>query len=318
MLYSRLGQSGLIVSRLAFGAMTFAKGQADTPTLYKVGAALADELVGVALEAGVNFFDTADAYADGQSEELLGAALKGRRNEAIIATKVGFRSGAALTQSGLSRRHILWSVDQSLQRLGTDWIDAYIVHREDPFAPLEETLEVLDAIVRAGKVRYIGFSNWSAWKAATALEMQKAHGWARFTHGQFNYSLLGRDIERDVIPMLGQHGLGLTVWSPLAAGFLSGKYTSDTPPAADTRLSGFDVLPTNKELGFAVVDALRGIAQAHGASVPQVALAWLLAKPAVSSILIGSAKRAQLDDNLKAASLTLSPDLPPERSLILM
>lgn len=305
MQYTTLGRSGLVVSRLAFGAMTFSGGNKDIATLYKVGANQANELVSQALAAGVNFFDTADAYAGGESEVLLGQALKARRSEAVVATKVGFRSGDPLTQSGLSRRHILWSVDQSLKRLGTDWIDVYIVHREDPHTPLEETLRALDDVVRAGKVRYLGFSNWSAWKAAAALEMQATNGLAPFTHGQLNYSLLGRDVERDVIPMLKHYGLGLTVWSPLAAGFLSGKYTPEALASADNRLSGFDVLPTNKELGFKVVEQMRAIAERCGASVAQVAIAWLLSKQAVSSVLLGSSKSSQLQDNLKAADLQL-------------
>ena len=221
MQYATLGNTGLVVSRLAFGAMTFTSGNQDYASIYKVGAPAANELVSRSLDAGVNFFDTADAYADGQSETLLGQALKSRRNDVVIATKVGMRSGTAVTQSGLSRRHILWSVDESLQRLGTDWIDVYIAHREDPFTPLEETLAAFDAVVRSGKVRYIGFSNWSAWKVAAALEIQKANQLAPFTHGQMHYSLLGRDVERDVIPMMRRCGLGMTIWSPLASGFLS-------------------------------------------------------------------------------------------------
>ncbi|CCM76909.1 aldo/keto reductase [Rhizobium mesoamericanum] len=278
MQYANLGQTGLVVSRLAFGAMTFSSGNKDIASVYKVGANDADELVGAALDAGVNLFDTADAYAGGQSEELLGAALKARRSEAVITTKVGFRSGAPITQAGLSRRHIMWSVDQSLKRLGTDWIDVYVVHKEDPFTQLDETLQALDDIVRAGKVRYLGFSNWSAWKVASALELQKANGWAKFTHGQVNYSLLGRDVERDIIPMMKHFGLGMTVWSPLAAGFLSGKYTRESLQDSDNRLSGFDILPTNKELGFKLVEDMRMIADRHAASVAQVAIAWLLSK----------------------------------------
>jgi aryl-alcohol dehydrogenase-like predicted oxidoreductase len=202
MRYAPLGHTGLLVSRLAFGAMTFTAGNKDIASIYKVGAKLAEELVGAALDAGVNLFDTADAYANGESEALLGAALKPHRERVVLATKVGFRTGTALTQSGLSRRHILWSAEQSLRRLGTDWIDVYIAHREDPYTPLEETLQALDALVRCGKVRYLGFSNWSAWKVAAALEIQKARGLAPFSHGQMHYSLLGRDVERDVIPMM--------------------------------------------------------------------------------------------------------------------
>jgi aryl-alcohol dehydrogenase-like predicted oxidoreductase len=306
MQYARLGNSGLIVSRVAFGAMTFTAGNKEIGSVYKVGAQLAGELVGRALGAGVNFFDTADAYAGGESESMLGAALKPHRANVVLATKVGFRSGGALTQSGLSRRHILWSVDQSLRRLGTDWIDVYIAHREDPHTPLEETLVALDALVQAGKVRYLGFSNWSAWKVAAALEIQRAAGLAAFTHGQMHYSLLGRDVERDVIPMMRRYGLGLTVWSPLASGFLSGKYTRETLSAPDNRYSGFDLLPFDKEHGFRLVERMRAMAAAHGASVAQVALAWLLKRDVVSSVLIGASKLGQLEDNLRSAQLALS------------
>ena len=306
MQYALLGNTGLTVSRLAFGAMTFTAGNKALGTIYKVGAELAGELVGRALDAGINFFDTADGYAGGESEALLGAALRPRRDEVVIATKVGFRTGPALTRAGLSRRHILWSVDQSLKRLGTDWIDVYIAHREDPYTPLEETLAALDAVVRAGKVRYLGFSNWSAWKAAAALEVQKANGLAPFTHGQMYYSLVGRDVERDIIPMMRRYGLGLTVWSPLASGFLSGKYTRQTLSDPNNRLSGFDILPFDKEEGFKLVERMRGIASAHGASVAQIAIAWLLARQAVSSVIIGSTRLSQLEDNLEAAAVTLT------------
>lgn len=306
MLYRNLGNTGLVVSRFAFGAMTFTAGNKDLGSVYKVGATLADELVGRAREVGVNFFDTADGYAGGESETLLGRALKPYRSEVVIATKVGFRVGPALTQAGLSRRHILWSVDQSLRRLGTDWIDLYIAHKEDPFTPFEETLAAFDAVVRAGKVRYLGFSNWSAWKVAAALELQRANGWAPFTHGQMHYSLLGRDIERDVIPMMHRYGLGLTVWSPLSGGFLSGKYTRESLSDPNSRFSGFDLLPFDKEQGFTLVERMRGVAAAHGASVAQIALAWLLAKPAVTSVILGATKRSQLDDNLGAVGVALT------------
>jgi len=306
MQFATLGNTGLVVSRLAFGAMTFTSGNQDFASVYKVGAQLANELVGRSLDAGVNFFDTADAYAGGQSEVLLGHALKSRRNDVVIATKVGMRSGTAVTQSGLSRRHILATVDASLQRLGTDWIDVYIAHREDPFTPLEETLAAFDAVVRSGKVRYLGFSNWSAWKVAAALEIQKANGFAPFTHGQMHYSLLGRDVERDVIPMMRRYGLGLMVWSPLSSGFLSGKYTRATLSDPNNRFSGFDLLPFDKEHGFELVERLRKIAAEHDASVAQTALAWLLAKHDVTSVLVGASKLNQLDDNLGAASITLT------------
>lgn len=319
MRYALLGHTGLIVSRLAFGAMTFTAGDRSMEAITKTDRGEAERLVGMALDAGVNFFDTADGYAGGESEEMLGRALKSRRDEVVIGTKVGFRRGAPLVQAGLSRRHILWGVEQSLRRLGTDWIDTYIVHKEDPHTPLEETLEALDLLVRSGKVRYLGFSNWSAWKVAAAMEIQKANGWAPFSHGQMYYSLVGRDVERDVVPMMTRYGLGMTVWSPLAMGFLSGKYTRETLSDPDNRLAKHDFLPTDKDAGFALIETMRGIADAHGASVAQVALAWLLAKPAVTSIILGASKASQLADNLGAADLvlpaeaiaTLDAALPP-------
>jgi aryl-alcohol dehydrogenase-like predicted oxidoreductase len=306
MQYARLGTTGLVVSRVAFGAMTFTAGNRELATVYKVSGDLADELVGAAVDAGVNFFDTADLYANGESETLLGSALTGKRDQVVIATKVGFRAAAPVLQSGLSRRHILWSVDQSLRRLQTDWIDIYIAHREDPFTPLEETLDALDTVVRTGKVRYLGFSNWSAWKAAAALELQKSNGLAPFTHGQMHYSLLARDVERDVVPMMGRYGLGLTVWSPLASGFLTGKYSPHNLSDPSNRYAGFDIFPFDKGQGFALVDRMRRIGVARQATVAQVAIAWLLSREKVTSILLGATKRSQLDDNLKAVDLHLS------------
>lgn len=308
MQYARLGNTGLIVSRLAFGAMTFTAGNKAIAGVYKVGRELAEQLVGKSLDAGVNFFDTADQYAGGESETLLGQALKARRKDVVIATKVGFRGNQAVVNGGLSRRHILWSVDQSLRRLDTDWIDVYIAHREDPVTPLEETLDAFDTVVRAGKVRYLGFSNWSAWKVAAAMEIQKAKGLAPFTHGQMYYSLLGRDVERDVVPMMRRYDLGMTIWSPLAAGFLTGKYTRETLSDPDNRYSNFDLLPFDKEFGFKLVERMRAIGSNHRASVAQVALAWLLARSGVTSILIGATKLHQLEDNLGAANVTLTAE----------
>ncbi|MFO1376246.1 MAG: aldo/keto reductase [Steroidobacteraceae bacterium] len=308
MQYTRLGNSGLIVSRLAFGAMTFTAGKPAIPSLMRAGPALAAELVSRALDAGVTLFDTADVYAGGESETLLGAALKPHRRKVLITTKVGVRMGRSLMDAGLSRRHILSAVDASLRRLDTDWIDVYVVHRQDPHVPLEETLVALDDIVRAGKVRYLGFSNWSAWTVAAALEFQRSNGLAPFTHGQMYYSLLGRDLEREVLPMMRHYGLGLTVWSPLAFGFLTGKYRPETLADPEGRYSGFDILPFDRAAGFALVERMRGIAARHGASVAQVALAWLLAKDAVSSVILGATKLEQLDDNLAAARLALTAE----------
>lgn len=313
MQYTRLGDTGLIVSRLSFGAMTFGSNP-QIPSVYKVDESAAQAMIETALEAGINFFDTADAYAGGQSEEMLGRLLHKHRDDVVIATKAGFRNGEALTRSGLSRRHLLASCNASLKRLGTDYIDLYIVHREDLYTPVEETLEALNDLVRAGKVRYIGFSNWSAWKAATALQIQKANGWARFCNGQLNYSLVERDVEYDLIPFFQFAGIGLTVWSPLAGGFLSGKYTRENLKDADNRLSGFDILPFDKENGFDAVDKMRELAEAKNASVAQIALAWLLAQPIVSSVLIGASKMHQLQDNLGAVNIQLSAEEVTELS----
>jgi aryl-alcohol dehydrogenase-like predicted oxidoreductase len=305
MKYTRLGNSGLVVSRLAFGAMTFGNDPAIS-AIYKVDEENARSMVEKSLEAGINFFDTADGYASGQSEILLGNLLASYRQDVVIATKVGFRTGQPITQAGLSRRHILASCDQSLKRLGTDYIDLYIVHKEDPFTPLEETLAALDFLVQSGKVRYLGFSNWSAWKAAIAYQIQQERGWATFINGQFYYSLLGRDVEQDIVPFFNHAGIGMTVWSPLAGGFLSGKYTRESLKDSENRLSGFDFLPLDKEFGFQVVEELRGIAANHQASVAQVALAWLLSRSVVSSIIVGASKIHQLEDNLKAIDIQLS------------
>ncbi|MCZ8520954.1 MULTISPECIES: aldo/keto reductase [Paenibacillus] len=304
MKYALLGRSGLLVSRLAFGAMTFGSG--NNPSVYKVDQIGAQELVDRALDAGINFFDTADGYADGQSEEMLGRLLGSRRKETVIATKGGFRVGSGLVQAGLSRKHLFTACEDSLRRLDTDYIDLYIVHKTDPYTPLEETLEALNDLVRQGKVRYIGYSNWPAWQAAQAVTIQRERGWATFINGQLYYSLVGRDIEHETVPFAVSSGIGLTVWSPLAGGFLSGKYTRENLNDEQNRLSGFDFLPHDKEWGFQVLDTVREIAASHGATPAQVSLAWLLARPHVSSVLVGSSRLSQLEDNLRAAELELS------------
>lgn len=304
MQYTRLGNTGLIVSRLAFGTMTFGS-EPRFPTIAKVDLGVAKAMIDRVLDAGVNFFDTADGYSGGESEKYLGQFLGARRKDVVVATKVGFRAGEAITQAGLSRRHILEACDASLRKLGTDWIDLYIVHKVDPFTPLEETLDALNDLVRAGKVRYLGFSNWPAWMAAAAITLQRERGWAQFTSGQMYYSLLGRDLEHEFVPFLRATGTGMTVWSPLAGGFLSGKYTREGTQEKESRLLGVELIPFDKETGFRAVEKMREIAKVHGASVAQIALAWLLAKPYVTSVIIGATKMSQLEDNLKVAELQL-------------
>ena len=307
--YTRLGETGLVVSRLSFGAMTFGEaGGGPMAAIYKVDQTLADAMVGRAIDGGVNFFDTADAYADGRSEEMLGKALGRRRRDVVISTKAGFRTGEGLNRAGLSRGHLIAAAEASLERLGTDYIDVFHVHKFDPYTPMEETLDALDYLVGAGMVRYAGYSNWPAWASAKAVQMQRERGWARFVSAQMYYSLVGRDLEHEVVPFMRDAGVGLMVWSPLAGGFLSGKYTRESLKDKDNRLSGFDFLPLDKEWGFKVVDKLREVGGSRGASPAQVALAWLLAQPQVSTVLIGASKLSQLEDNLRAAEVKLTAD----------
>jgi aryl-alcohol dehydrogenase-like predicted oxidoreductase len=308
MQYTQLGSTGLIVSRLALGGSTFTRGDKSLGAFYKVGPELAGEMVGKALDAGVNYFDTADVYASGQSEELLGEALRPHRERVVISTKAGNRGAGnrEVLHSGLSRRHVIWSVDQSLKRLGTDWIDILNVHRTDPYTPLEEQLDALDAVVRSGKVRYVGYSNWPAWLAATALQMQRANGWARFTHGQMYYSLLGRDVERDTVAMMEHYRLGMSVWSPLAFGFLAGKYTREDMKKDENRFSNTDWLNFDKDRAFALLPVMAEIAGEAGCSMAQLAIAWLLTRDKVDTVILGATRTSQLEDNLGAVDVALS------------
>jgi aryl-alcohol dehydrogenase-like predicted oxidoreductase len=309
MKYSRLGDTGLLVSRLALGTMTFGEGATGPlASLYKVDQAGADRLVAQAIDAGVNYFNTADMYAGGRSEEMLGHALHGRRASAVIATKVGNRTGPALVDQGLSRHHILAAAEASLRRLATDWIDVYLVHRLDPYTPVEETLEALDRLVRQGKVRYVGLSNWPAWLAAKAVGIQRARGYEPFRAAEQYYSLVGRDVEHEFVPFALDAGIGLQPWSPLAGGYLSGRYTAKDPTGDGGRLAGLDFIPVDRALGERVLGVLGGIAAARGASAAQVALAWLLARPGVASVLVGASRPEQLTDNLRAVELELSAE----------
>jgi len=306
MQYNRLGDTGLIVSRLAFGAMTFGSAEGTVfEGISKVDQKLATELVAKALDAGINHFNTADVYNGGQSEQFLAKALGSRRKDVVISTKVGFRSSEPLIHQGLSRHHILASVDESLRRLATDYIDIYLVHRMDQHTPVEETAEALDHVVQSGKVRYIGFSNWPAWLAAKALGLQREQRWARFKAAELYYSLLGRDLEHELVPFVENARIGVFVWSPLAGGFLSGKYTRENPKGDGGRLTAFDFLPYDKEKGYQLVDRMRSIAARYSATPAQLAIAWVMSKPFVSSVLLGANKMAQLEDNLSAADLEI-------------
>lgn len=306
MQYTTLGHTGLLVSRLAFGAMTFGTGQLVPGVTNNIDQTEAEKMIDRVLDAGINLFDTADAYTSGQSEIILGKALGKRRQKVAVATKVGFRTGDALTDTGLSYRHIIASAEASLKRLGTDYIDLYQIHIPDPLTPPEETARALDDLVRRGLVRYIGFSNLPAWKAARMVGIQERNNYARFVGAQMYYSLLGRDLEHEVIPFVEDAGIGVLVWSPLAGGFLTGKYTRENPAPEGARMSQFKIPPIDVEKGYDVVDMLKQIGQNYGASPAQVALAWILTKPFISSVIVGANKMQQLEDNLGAAQLKLS------------
>lgn len=308
MQYVRLGNTGLIVSRLAFGVMTFGKNNPSSPfaTVAKTPQQEADRMIGRCLDAGINFFDTADVYTSGDTEKFLGAALAARRKDVIISTKAGFRSGDALIHAGASYQHLLAAVEGSLRRLQTDYVDLLSVHTFDPHTPAEETARALENLVQRGLVRYVGYSNWTAWQAAKFLGIQKLHNYSPLVAAQMYYSLVGRDLEHEVVPFCRDAGIGIVVWSPLAGGFLTGRYTRHDPSGGGGRISGFDFLPHDKEKGYQLIDKMKSIAAGHNASVAQVALAWLLAKPHVSSILLGASKSAQLEDNLGSLNVHLS------------
>ncbi|HXY49375.1 MAG TPA: aldo/keto reductase [Terriglobales bacterium] len=306
MQYTGLGNSGLIVSRLAFGVMTFGSGTGPLAHVWKTGQEEANRLVGHALDAGINFFDTADSYAGGESEIMLGKALGTRRKDIILSTKIGFRTGPVLTQVGGSFRYILNSAERCLKRLNTDAIDLLSVHKIDPWTPLEETARALENLVQRGLVRYVGYSNFTAWQSAKFLGIQQRMGYAPLVAAQMYYSLVGRDLEREVVPFCQDAGIGIVVWSPLASGFLSGRYTRQDPAGGKGRIANFDFIPFDKVKGYDLIDVMRAIASRHQATVAQVALAWLLAKPFVSAILLGASKLSQLEDNLGAAEVKLS------------
>lgn len=308
MQYSRLGNTGLIVSRLGFGAMTFGEAAGGFETLYKVDQAGATALVAQAVDAGVTYFNTADVYAAGRSEEMLGRALGRNRRNVVIATKVGLRNGRGLLHGGLSRRHIVASCEASLRRLGTDWIDVYLLHRYDPHTPMEETLDALEQLKRDGKIRYAGFSNWPAWQAAKAVAIQQARHWSTFAAAEMHYSLVGRDIESEFLPFAADAGVGVTIWSPLAGGLLSGRYAGGGDGGTGSRLGGYDILEFDRSCAGAIVAKLASIACDLGIEPAQAAIAWLLARPAVATVILGASNAAQLGQTLVAADIVLPDD----------
>jgi aryl-alcohol dehydrogenase-like predicted oxidoreductase len=323
--YAALGNTGLLVSKLCFGTMTFGDGRGIFKAISAVGQAGADELVKTSIDDGINFFDTADNYTEGESEKILGQSLKNlniARKDVVIATKVYSRVGPGRNDIGASRGHIMDAVEASLRRLQTDHIDLYQIHGNDAVTPVEETLRALDTLVQQGKVRYIGCSNWQAWKLAKALGTCEFRNLARFDTLQAYYSIAGRDLEREIVPLLQSEKVGLLVWSPLAGGLLSGKYSRMNQKPADSRRTNYDFPIVDKERAWKILDVMAPIAKAHGCSPARLSIAWLLAKPVVTSVIIGAKRLDQLQDNLAAAELILTQDelrqldevsvLPPE------
>jgi len=321
----KLGGTGLVVSEICLGTMTFSNGEGFWGAIGNTDQATATGIVKSALDRGVNFIDTADVYSNGLAESMTGQALKILalpRDAFVLATKVLGRMGPGANQSGLSRAHILHAVDASLQRLQLEYIDLYQIHGRDPLTHLEETLAALDACVRAGKVRYIGLCNLAAWEIAKALGISAQRSLARFESVQAYYSIAGRDLEREILPLARDQSLAVLPWSPLAGGILSGKFSREGTGPAGSRRATFDFPPVDRERAFRVIDVMRPIAQAHSASVARVALAWLLQQAAVTSVIIGARTNEQLLDNLAATDLKLTPQemtalndasaLPPE------
>lgn len=302
--YRLLGRTGLKISELCLGTMTFGGG----PTIGGLEQETANDLVAMALDAGVNLFDTADVYSGGDAERMLGKALGARRKEVTVATKVRLGTGKGKNEIGLSRGHIYDAVDESLRRLNTDYIDLYQVHIVDRITPLEETLRAFEDLIRWGKVRYIGCCNYPAWQLMKALAISDAHSWSRFVSLQAHYSLTDRGLEREVMPLVQDQGLGVFVWSPLSGGLLSGKFSRESEGPEGSRRASFDFPPVDRERAFNVIDVMKEIAAAQNISMARLALAWLLHQDAVTGVILGARRAEQLKDNLLASQVTLSQE----------
>jgi aryl-alcohol dehydrogenase-like predicted oxidoreductase len=307
----KFGNTGLVVSELCLGAMTFGGSDGIWAQIANVGQASADELVKTAIDGGVNFFDTANVYSAGRSEEILGQSLRNLaipRDQFVLATKVLGRAGPGVNQLGLSRYHIMAALDASLQRLQLDHVDLYQIHGTDPLTPIEETLDALDDCVRAGKVRYLGVSNHAAWHIAKSLGISERKALARFESIQAYYSIAGRELEREIIPLANDQRLAILPWSPLAGGLLSGKFKPEGQGPQGARRTTFDFPPVDRDKAFRIIDVMRPISTRHGVSVARVALAWLLHQSAVTSVIIGAKTREQLADNIGATEVKLSSE----------
>jgi aryl-alcohol dehydrogenase-like predicted oxidoreductase len=306
--YRRLGRSGLIVSELTLGTMTFG-GQGAFSKVGSTDVSGARRQVDMCLDAGINLFDTANIYSDGESEQILGEAIAGRRDDLLVATKVRMPAGDGPNDTGLSRHHIIRQCEESLVRLGTDYIDLYQVHEWDGLTPLEETLEALDNLVRSGKVRYVGSSNYSGWQLMKALGISERLGLQRYVSQQIHYTLQAREAEYELVPLAIDQECSILVWSPLAGGLLSGKYRRDQDAREGRHVEGWDEPPVyDTDKLYDTVEVLVEIADGRGVSAAQVALSWLLGRPGVASVIVGARTDEQLADNLEAAELELSED----------
>ncbi len=308
MQYHQLGNTGVFVSRLCMGAMTFGGAEGIFKAIGGLPQHDVDALVDNSIDAGINFFDTANVYSAGESETMLGKALGSKRKDIVVASKVFGRMGKGPNDVGLSRLHIMHEAEGSLERMNTDYIDLYQIHGFDPVTPLEETLSALTDLVRQGKVRYIGCSNLAAWQIMKALGISAMRHLEKFVTLQAYYSLAGRELEREIVPMLLDQKLGLLVWSPLAGGLLSGKFTRGGAVDNEARRTKFTFPPVDPEKAYDIVDVMRTVAERHSATVAQIALAWLLHQPSVSSVIIGAKKTSQLKDNLGAVDVKLSAE----------
>jgi aryl-alcohol dehydrogenase-like predicted oxidoreductase len=314
MRYNQFGHTGLLVSELCLGAMTFGTNPGRFGAVHGLDQDASTALVKQALDGGINFIDTANVYTTGQSEEFVGGALKAlgvRRADVVVATKAMGAMGEGRNDSGIGRKHLLDQIDASLARLGLDYVDLYQIHGWDPVTPMEEAIEALDDIVRSGRARYVGVSNWAAWQIVKARGISERRGLAKFVSLQAYYTVAGRDLERELAPMLRSEGLGLMVWSPLAGGLLSGKYDLSPEGASGAKVTGegrrasFDFPPVDLARAVPLVAAMRGMADKRGVSVAQIALAWLLYQPVVSTVIVGAKRADQLADNIAACDVEL-------------
>lgn len=304
--YRQLGKSGLKVPVLSFGTATFGGSGEFFKAWGETQGYEATRLVDLCLEAGVNFFDTADGYSDGLAEEILGQILNGRRSRVLISTKAGFTSGEGINNVGTSRFHLIEACEASLRRLRTDYIDVYHMHRFDPNTPIEETLRALDDLVRSGKVRYIACSNFSGWHLMKSLSISEKYGWNRYVAHQAYYSLVGREFEWELMPLGEDQGVGTIVWSPLAGGALTGKISRNRPAPKESRISKIDFIPFESERLYKIIDVLTEVSQECQKTVAQVALNWVLQRPTVSNVVIGARNEEQLIQNLGAVGWKLS------------